>query len=539
MFTPTHAKHGFLEGLYMKTQLVAVATSLHARGVLAPCAVFATRLWRGSGRALVFAKVAFWLNLLSERYDMSRNIVSFHALPDRSTRHRDWAAGVRNVLENRSPINLDDLRAAFAPRQPIGSKPDADRMIYVLSGSLPQMRSGYAYRAHGLMGGLSELGVKVTAVTRPGFPADMAHLAGMAEASAIQCDVDDLRYHRIRSPLRTEQSALSYINSASHVLTEFMAGQKTAAVMAASNHMTALPALIAARRLGLPFIYEVRGFWEITQASRDPAFARSLRYENAVALESLAAQEADRVVTLNQPMADELVRRGVARDKIVLLPNACDPDKYAPRARDTDLARQLRLDPQTPVIGFVGSFTAYEGLDDLLLACGVLRRRGIEFKLVLVGDEVIYNALQKPLMPRLRRLVVQEKLEKYVHFAGRVPSVDVPRWYSLIDIAPFARKPFAVSELVPPLKPVEAMAMCKAVIASDVGALRDFIMDGQTGLIFPKGDIGAFADMLERVLRDGVLRHALGVRARDWVIEERSWRHVAQNLQGLLHELSN
>ena len=522
----------------MKPLIVAVASSLHTRGMLAPCAIFATWLWRGAGRALVLAKVAFWLNLLSERYDVSRNIVSFHALPDRSMRHRDWATGVRNVLENRSPVNLDALRASFLPRQPSGSRLDANRLIYVLSGSLPQMRSGYAYRAHGLMGGLSELGVRVTAVTRPGFPVDMAHLAGMANASAIQCDVDDLRYHRILSPSRTGQSALSYLNIASHVLTEFIARQKAAVVMAASNHMTALPALMAARRLGLPFIYEVRGFWEITQASRDPAFARSLRYENAVALESLAAQQADRVVTLNQPMADELVRRGVERDRIVLLPNACDPEKYAPRPRDFDLVRQLKLDPQTPVIGFVGSFTAYEGLDDLLRACGVLRRRGLEFRLVLVGDEVVYNALQKPIMPRLRRLVVKEKLENHVHFAGRVPSADVPRWYSLIDIAPFTRKPFAVSELVPPIKPVEAMAMCKAVVASDVGALRDFIIDGQTGLIFPKGDIGALANMLERVLRDRALRQALGARARDWVTAERSWRRVAQNLQGLLQELS-
>jgi glycosyltransferase involved in cell wall biosynthesis len=301
--------------------------------------------------------------------------------------------------------------------------------------------------------------------------------------------------------------------------------------------MNALPALMAARRLGLPFVYEVRGFWEITQVSRDPAFLHSVRYNNAVELETLTAQKADRVMTLNQPMAEELVRRGVARDKIVLIPNACDPAKYAPRNRDPDLARRLGIDLQTPVIGFVGSFTIYEGLDDLVLACGILRKRGLDFKLVLVGDEVIYNKLQRPLMPHLRALVAREQLEDHVHFAGRVASADVPQWYSLIDIAPFARKALAVSELVPPLKPLEAMAMSKTVVASDVGALQDFILHGQTGLMFPKGDIGALADMLERVLRDVALRQALGASARDWVVAQRSWATVAQNLHRAMKDL--
>lgn len=529
----------FSYGESAKARLASLAVALHSRGLLKPFGRVAVWIWRGAGRPLLLAKLAFWLNLLAEEHEISRAIVTFHAASGRAAAHRDWAARIGSILADRSPIDPEALREALPAGSPAGPSLDADRLTYVLSGSLPQMRSGYAYRSHGLISALAAQGVTVTAVTRPGFPADMAHLAGSEGTEASACDVDGVIYHRIASPLRTGQSALSYINTASRALEAFLSHRKPAAVMAASNHMNALPALMAARRLGLPFIYEVRGFWEITQASRDPAFLNSVRYNNAVALETLTAQEADRVMTLNQPMAEELVRRGVARDKIALIPNACDPEKYAPRNRDSDLARRLGIDPQTPVIGFVGSFTIYEGLDDLVLACGILRRRGLDFKLVLVGDEVIYNRLQRPLMPHLRALVTQGKLEGHVHFTGRVPSVDVPQWYSLIDIAPFARKPLTVSELVPPLKPVEAMAMSKAVLVSDVGALRDFILDGQTGLIFPKGDIAAFADMLERVLRDAALRQALGERARDWVVAQRSWAAVAQNFHRVLEDLGD
>lgn len=527
----------FSYGKSAKARAASLAEALHSRGMLKPFGRCAVWIWRGAGRPLLFAKIAFWLNMLAEEHETSRAIVTFHAAAGRHASHRDWAARTRRILDDRSPVDPEAMREALPAGKPAGQSLDTDRLTYVLSGSLPQMRSGYAYRSHGLISALAAQGVTVTAVTRPGFPADMAHLAGSESPEASVCDVDGVVYHRIASPVRTGQSALSYIDTASRALEAFLSHQKPAAVMAASNHMNALPALMAARRLGLPFIYEVRGFWEITQASRDPAFLHSLRYNNAVALETLTAQEADRVMTLNQPMAEELVRRGVARGKIALIPNACDPGKYAPRNRDPDLARRLGINPQTLVIGFVGSFTIYEGLDDLVLACGILLRRGLDFKLVLVGDEVIYNKWQRPLMPHLRALVAQEQLEDHVHFAGRVPSAVVPQWYSLIDIAPFARKALAVSELVPPLKPVEAMAMSKTIIASDVGALQDFILDGQTGLMFPKGDIEAFADTLERVMRDVALRQTLGARARDWVVAQRSWAAVAQNLHRALKDI--
>ena len=526
---------------FIRARLVVVALRLHTMGLLSPLGFLADMAWRISGRSVPLAKIAFWLNLLSEQFDRAQRIVTHHSHPNKPPSHTAWAMRVRGAIEDRQPVDLETLRQTLPERSKKRSVTPINDLLYVTSGSLPHMQSGYAHRSHGLMRALAAQGTSVVCVTRPGFPADTPSFANPKDITDARRQeiVDGVTYHRIESPLRTKKSALAYIDAASHALEKFYLEQRPRVIMAASNHLTALPALIAARRVGLPFIYEVRGFWEITQASRDPTYLNSVRYDNAVTLESLTAQEADLVLTLNQPMAGELSQRGVERNNIRLLPNACAPEKFAPRLRDQALARQLGIPSDTPVLGFIGSFTVYEGLDDLILACGELRRRNLNFRLVLVGDELIFNSVHIPMLPRLRALITKEGLDGYVHLPGRVPADDVPRWYSLIDIAPFPRKAMAVSELVPPLKPVEAMAMSKAIITSDVLGLADFVQDGLTGLMFPKGDIGAFADGLERLLRDETLRNTLGMNARSWVVAERSWSQIALIVQEALRDLGD
>lgn len=530
-----------LSSYAVKTRIVHAAAKLHALGLLAPCAWCAFWAWRCTGRFLIVAKFAFWLNVLAERFTKAQQILTHHQSSKRPTSHVAWSSRVQGDLQDRMPVDIEALRQALPARCASAKDLDANKLIYILSASLPQMQAGYAHRSHGLVKALSAKGVDATCVTRPGFPMDVVNLSDPEDAPQGNCSdtVDGITYHRIASPLRKGRSGLSYIDAASHTLDAFVAKQPPAVVMAASNHISALPALMAARRAGLPFVYEVRGFWEITNGSRDASYQNSVRYRNAVALETLTAQEADMVFTLNRPMEKELVRRGVPQHKIKLLPNACEPDKFTPRARDEELAQELGITPNTTVIGFAGSFTPYEGLDELILACGELRRRGHDFRLLLVGDEAVFNRLQIRLLPQLHALIAQERLHSYVHFAGRVPSEDVPRWYSLIDIAPFPRKAMAVSELVPPLKPIEAMAMQKAVIASDVGALSDFVQDGVTGLMFPKGDINAFADSLEKLLYDKALRRSLGENGRAWVVAERSWSRIASIVHDALREICN
>jgi glycosyltransferase involved in cell wall biosynthesis len=306
--------------------------------------------------------------------------------------------------------------------------------------------------------------------------------------------------------------------------------------MAASNHQTGLPALIAARRLGLPFFYEMRGFWEVTRASRDPDFAGTLAYRVQVLLETAAADGADHVFTLTEPMREELRRRGVT-PPITLLPNSCDPARFAPRPPDRALGERLGLPPGVPVIGYVGTFVQYEGIEHLAVACARLAERGIDFRLLLVGDENPSGTGDGPVTQEVRRIAAESGLGPRLVMPGRVPHDEVGAYYSLVDIAAFPRKPQPVTELVSPIKPLEALAMEKAVVVSSVRPLAEMIADGDTGLVFAKGEVEGLADALARLAGDPALRHRLGKAGRAWVLRERSWAATARRVVEVVESL--
>lgn len=482
----------------------------------------------------------FWAALEQEDF------ITAKAVLDRMDAGRqpplDWSRTARLMLDNRRPVDSEALRALCRLRPDLEPAPtSASRedgpLAYVLAGSLPLMRSGYALRSQALARALVTAGQPLLCLTRPGFPQDWPGYRGDGEPVA-RTPIDDIGYLNLPEPRQDRLGLQAYLVAASAALTEVLATHRPVAVMAASNHRTALPALIAARRLGVPFIYEVRGFWELSQLVREPRWEHTAAFRNAIALESLTAAEADLVFSLTAAMRDELIRRGVDSARIRLLPNACDGAQFAPAPRDAVLANEQNLPPGVPVIGYVGSFTGYEGLDDLIQACAGLMRRGLDFRLLLVGDEFLHHPDQLPLTPQLEALIRQTGLGERVRMPGRVAPNQVARWYSLIDIAPLPRKPLAVTELVAPLKPLEAMAMGKAVIASDVTALAEMIDHERTGLLFAKGEVAALEAGLVRLIADPALRIRLGDSARAWVLAERGWNRMAGQVSQALAALA-
>ena len=211
-------------------------------------------------------------------------------------------------------------------------------------------------------------------------------------------------------------------------------------------------------------------------------------------------------------MRDELIARGVDAGKITLLPNSCVPEKFPPQPRDQALAAKLNIPADVPVIGYIGSFVQYEGLDNLTQAAAILKGRGLEFRLLLVGNENVSGQSKGPITAAIEAAADEGGLTDWLIMPGRIPHEEVAAHYSLIDIAPFPRKPQLVTEMVSPMKPLEAMAMEKAVVASSVHALTEMVRDGETGLLFEKGNVEALADTLERLIKDPALRQRLGGR---------------------------
>ena len=182
------------------------------------------------------------------------------------------------------------------------------------------------------------------------------------------------------------------------------------------------------------------------------------------------------------------------------------------------------------VIGYIGSFVHYEGLDLLLEACSILKEKhGDIFRLLLVGDG--------DTMQLLRRTARFLQLEDMIVFTGRIPHEEVQRYYSLIDIAPLPRRGLRVCELVSPLKPFEAMGAGKVLVTSSVQALAEIVDDGVTGLVFEKDDSEDLAKKLEMVILDEGLRDSIGKNANKWVIENHSWEVISERVTKIYDEI--
>lgn len=408
-------------------------------------------------------------------------------------------------------------------------EPVRDRSFYLLHNSLPFNSAGYATRTHGILTSLRSKGWDVEGVTRLGFPYDMPGGNEVGSLSPVET-VDSVPYRRLstefvvprKNPLQT------YISRYSDAVVALAGDERPFLIHAASNHWNGLAAVTAARRLGVPSVFEVRGLWEVTRGSRNPGWADGGMYKFIAAMERDAARGADRVITITEALAEELVARGVQESKIVLVPNGVDSERFKPLERDTALAAQLGVSGKK-VIGYIGSILDYEGIDLLLEAAAVLKTRRGDFAVMLVGDGAEREALEAH--------AHMQGLDDVVLFVGRVPHEDVESYYSLVDIAPFPRHALPVCEMVSPLKPLEAMAMGKAVVGSSVQAISEMIDDGRTGLLHTKDDLDSLVNTLETLLDDESLREALGRQSREWVREQRNWDHLTRTIEDVYAEL--
>lgn len=400
--------------------------------------------------------------------------------------------------------------------------PNPSRIFYLLHTALPHHSVGYATRTHGLLRGIRSHGWDVQGVTRLGYPYDMPNMEaiGPIEPTVV---IDDVPYHRLSTTEGLEKKApiQRYIARYTKALKQFAAQGKPFVLHAASNHWNGLAGVTAARQLGIPSIYEVRGLWEITRGSRNPDWMGGPMYKYMARLETDAARNADRVITITNALRDELIRRGVNRDKISVVPNGVETSRFRPRARNQQLAERLGVQNKT-VIGYVGTILDYEGIDLLIDVAGKLKEEREDVAFLLVGDGAE--------LPQFRERIQHENLADIVMFTGRVPHHEVEDYYSIIDICPFPRLPLPVTEIVSPLKPFEAMAMQKAVVVSNVDALAEIVTDGTTGLIFTKGSSDSLAEKLRLLLDDSELRKYLASSGKEWVQRERDWKHLSKQI---------
>jgi len=403
------------------------------------------------------------------------------------------------------------------------------KILYHVSQCPPYHNSGYAIRTHSLATQLLAKNWEIEVFARHGYPNDRYDFLERALVGSADL-VDSLQYHFVpdREGFRL-LTAQEYQERAVATLCKQAVEFRPALIHTASNQIVGLAGTEAARRLGIPSIYEMRGLWHMTRASKQPGYASSEHYAMTQALEIQAADQADHVFAITEAIRDIAMAAGIPAKKITVVPNAVNPDNFVPQEPDRDLKRALGFDNET-IIGFVGSFAQYEGLDDLIFAAAKLRDDGVKnFRLLLVGDGAAMDSLVS--------ITADLDLSSLVTFTGRVAHDQVAKYYSLMQICAYPRKGARVCEVVSPLKPFEAMAMEKAIVVSNVKALAEMVQEGQTGLVHQKDDRDSLANSLAELLCNTDLQRQLGHDARAWVQEHRTWDSIADRVDRVYQEL--
>ncbi len=392
------------------------------------------------------------------------------------------------------------------------------RVLHILDHSLP-LHSGYTFRTASLLREQRKLGWETLHLTSPKHEQSSGRHDG-----ALQECVDQWTFYRTPMPEASKLPVLKemqLMRTLERRIEALIREHRPDILHAHSPVLNALPAVRAARRAGLPVVYEIRAFWEDAAVDHGTTTEGSLRYKATRRLETRAMQRVDHVFTICEGLRGDILGRGIPAAKVSVIPNAVDIASFEPGGRP-DPALQAELGLQgAKVLGFIGSFYAYEGLDLLLEALPQMLQCDPSVRLLLVGG----GPQEAALKAQCQALGLAGK----VVFTGRVPHAQVQRYYDLIDVLVFPRHPMRLTELVTPLKPLEAMAQGRLLVASDVGGHRELIEDGQTGHLFSAGDRQSLAKVVMRVLAAPADWGRVQANGRRFVEDVRNWRNSAAN----------
>ncbi len=396
------------------------------------------------------------------------------------------------------------------------------RVLHVLDHSIP-LHSGYTFRTLSLLREQRKLGWQTFHLTSPKHSAP----------SGVEESVDGWHFYRTpqaRAGLRLPGlGEVTQMKQTSSRLLEVAQQVKPDLLHAHSPVLNAIPALRVGKQLGIPVVYEVRAFWEDAAVDHGTTTEGSMRYRLTRRLETRALRNSDHVFTICEGLRSDIVARGISATKVTVIPNAVDIEAFDVGGEpDLALQGQLGLGGKT-VVGFIGSFYAYEGLDLLLQAVPPLLRLRPDVRVLLVGG----GPQEAALKAQAQALDIADQ----VVFTGRVPHAEVQRYYDLIDVLAYPRHSMRLTDLVTPLKPLEAMAQGRVLIASDVGGHKELIRDGETGMLFRAGSVDSLVGALDGLIGQRARWPQVRQAGRTFVETERNWRNSVARYQAPYRQL--
>lgn len=383
------------------------------------------------------------------------------------------------------------------------------RILHILDHSIP-LHSGYTFRTLSILKEQRALGWETFHLTGP----------KQENCRVLEEEVDGWHFYRTPAAIGLTSrlpvlNQAAVINRLAHRLNEVAKIVKPDILHAHSPVLNALPALRVGRRMGIPVVYEIRAFWEDAAVDHGTSREWGIRYRLTRGLESYALRHVDAITTICEGLRDDILARGIASEKVTVIPNAVNIENFSMNGSpDLQLAKDLGLEGKL-LLGFIGSFYAYEGLNVLLRALPEMLSSNPDIRILLVGGG--------PQEKELKALAIQLGLGDKVIFVGRVPHDQVQRYYNLINVLVYPRLQMRLTDLVTPLKPLEAMAQGRLVVASDVGGHLELIQDGHTGILFKAGTPDALAAKVLNLLSRPDLWPNLRAEARNFVETQRNW----------------
>ena len=383
-------------------------------------------------------------------------------------------------------------------------------ILHILDHSIP-LHSGYTFRTLSILKEQRALGWETTHLTSP----------KQGICSASEENIDGWHFFRTRHAIAQMTKVpllnqISVINSLTRRLNKVARIVKPDILHAHSPALNAIAALRVGRSLGIPVVYEVRAFWEDAAVDHGTSKKQGLRYRLTRALETFALKRVDAITTICEGLRNDIVMRGISAQKICVIPNAVDIEKFSSESTPDNVLKQHLGLAGYRVIGFIGSFYAYEGLDLLLTALPRILNQMPDIRVLLVGGGPQEEALKR----QSHQLGIADK----VVFTGRVPHSEVNRYYGLVDVLVYPRHSIRLTELVTPLKPLEAMAQGRLFVASGVGGHRELIRDGETGVLFKAESPQDLASKVLDLLNTPERWPAMKAAGRCFVETERNWK---------------
>jgi len=377
-------------------------------------------------------------------------------------------------------------------------------VLLVVHNSLPYDSAGYALRTMHEAKAYRELGYAVTIVTRQGYPWDLAKHRQLpySESQIVEgveiVTISGNRKYKVDSDIKY---AIEYGRRVAELAIEKNVGF----IQASSNYINGLACYIASRKSDIPFIYEARGMWHVTRASKEPKFSKTELYAYEDSIERWVLERA----SANFYITDLLRKSYLSKNqkKSAVVHNCIDQVEseidYSGRNLTNDSFNLL----------YAGSLVFYEGLDLLLEVVASLEEFNIS--LSIYGD----GPYQAEIMQKLNLLNAPN-----IHYYGKVDKSDMPSIYSCHHASISPRIASSVTSMIPPLKPLESISYGLPVITSDLPAVREILMGLDSILYADPSDSESLKKQII-LMKENYSSYRNSIEKDILIVRDKSWKN--------------